>query len=151
MKIYYTIKVHIATDNKFIYEDKEYELNSDCEKTFYFHNRLKAIESVKRSYKNLLYNIKYDGDSSNIPKILEDFEPWFNKVCIKVPLFDVSIQENKEEISYRLGKIAVFDELDHEDVAYKDLLLNTLRLNILKDWKTDYNWYSIDRVPDARD
>lgn len=151
MKIYYVIKVSVVSNGNFKFQDKEYKINEDYNKEFYFKTRRDAIESARRSYDSLSQTMITVSDTNDIISMLKEFRPWFCKVCIKVPMFDVYIERNNSEIEYKLGKIKVFEESDNKDVMFENLSVNPFRLDIFKNWKTDYNWHSIDKVPDAID
>lgn len=151
MKIYYAIRVSVLSNGKFEFKDNEYKLDQDYNEVFYFKTRKDAIDSAGRSYDSLSKTIITSNGRSNMLDMLEDFRPWFFKVCKKVPMFDVYIERDGSSIEYKLGRIRVFDESDNKNVLFENLVDNHFKLDILKNWKTDYNWYSIDRVPDAID
>lgn len=149
MKIYYAINVSVLSNGNFKFQDREYKINEDYDKIFYFHTRKNAVDSARRSYDSLSKTIVALSGTTEMIDMLEEFKPWFCKVCNKVPMFDICIQMNDSEIEYKLGKVKVFEKSDNMDILFENLSTNPFRLNILKNWKTDYNWYSIDKVPDA--
>lgn len=143
MKIYYAIEMSVTGTRDLSIQ--EYTPDEDYAKVLYFKHRREAIESANSSYNKLLEAITDRND------ILKEFRPWFLKVCNKVPMFDICIKMNNSEIAYKLGKIKVYEKSDNEGILFENMAVNHFRLDILDNWKTAYNWYSLDKVPDAQD
>lgn len=49
----FLVKICIYTDGDFGYEDPEFNMKDDEEKTFYFENREDAVNALIRSFHNL--------------------------------------------------------------------------------------------------
>ena len=100
----YAVKICIYTDDDFGYEEPEFDLKDDEEKTFYFENRKDAADALVRSFHNLKKSLRPHG-RDYIKKWIDSMDKKIELIAEKIPTFIIDKDFGNQSILYELLEV----------------------------------------------
>lgn len=100
----FAVRACIYTDDDFGYDDPEFNLKDDEEKTFYFENREDAANALVRSFHNLKNSLRPCG-KDYIKKWIDSMDNRVELIAKKIHTFTIEKDFGNQSILYELLKV----------------------------------------------
>lgn len=100
----FAVRICIYTDGDFGYEEPEFDVKSDEEKTFYFETRKDAVGALVRSFHNLKNYCRPCG-RDNIKRWIDSMDNRIELIVKKIPSFIIEKDFGNQSILYELLEV----------------------------------------------
>lgn len=100
----FAVTICIYTDGDFGYEEPEFNVKGEEEKTFYFENRKEATNAIIRSFHNLKNSLRPCG-RDNIKRWIDSMDNRIELITRKIPTFRIDKDFGNQSILYELCEV----------------------------------------------
>lgn len=97
----YSVTIYICTDGDFGYEEPEFNIKDDEEKTFYFESRDDAVKALVRSFHNLKNSLRPCG-RDYIKRWINSMDNRIELITNKIPTFIIEKDFGNQSLLYEL-------------------------------------------------
>lgn len=129
----FAVRICIYTDDDFGYEEPEFNLKNDEEKTFYFENRKDAADALVRSFHNLKNSLRPCG-RDHIKRWINSMDNRIELIAKKIPTFIIEKDFGNQSILYELLEVNKV-KLDNGSCCYNQF-----------DSEIDFSWYEPEEI-----
>lgn len=129
----FAVRICIYTDDDFGYEEPEFDMKNDEEKTFYFENRKDAADALIRSFHNLKNSLRPCG-RDYIEEWINSMDSRIELIAKKIPTFVIEKDFGNQSILYELLEVHKI-ELNNGSYCYNS-----------SDPNVDFSWYEVETI-----
>lgn len=129
----FAVTICIYTDGDFGYEEPEFNIEGEEEKTFYFENRKEATNAIIRSFHNLKKSLRPCG-RDNIKRWIDSMDNRIELITRKIPTFRIDKDFGNQSILYELCEVKK-RELHNGSFCYDS-----------NDVDIDFSWYGEEMI-----
>ena len=129
----FAVRICIYTDGDFGYEEPEFNIKSDEDKTFYFKNREEAVGALIRSFHNLKINLRPCG-REHIKRLIDSMDSRIELIAKKIPTFAIDKDFGNQSLMYQLLEVERV-EMDNGSYSYN-----------FSEPEIDFSWYEEEMI-----